>query len=433
MTQDALAILGLPLWRRTTDGVRLMAYPATPQRPYGLLITAGRTQGSPGERELVLCVPATWDLDLAAPDRSWWWTLRLLGAVRAAAPPLGTILPGQTPFAAYCPGASVGACLLVEAFAPEELGLGAWDAYAQVLLLTDPERTYGLMCGGMTLFGEFIARAAEVHVIQAQRPTVISAGELPNSTASQPGLIPVSERLLKRMQPELFGQAVLQGPLTRFFGKTPTQQWRTQLRTRAALGLLDAAVVIRLQPLVVAVRSQELDCVALLGFPDELGQMLCAHHALERGTRLSVVNCYFAPGNVEQVDITQGPQARGVWGAFWPLLSIAVCDDRIALKRAQSRLAADDFTAVERLADEYVARKGWLVRSGAPLRAPMPAMPLEQLGTKPVAYRPGAKGRGTKKTNRSVTGEVSSNTVLRWLIWLGFVGLLSLCHLAHGH
>ena len=432
MTHTALEVLGEPSWRHTLQAVRLMAYPATATRPYGLLITAGRVQGLVGERDLILCLPGAWSLDVQDPNRAWWWTLRLLSDLRSRTVPLGSIVAASssTP---YYPESPFCACLLVEAFAPEDVSLAGWGSYAQVLLLTKDEQDYGAYCGWLTLYAQSIARSSNLHIIHPQRGSFVTLKELPTSAASSPGLIPISDHMLKLVQPELIGRISLSGPLSATFGTASTQHWRNQLRTNAACGLLDLAVVVRLEPLVVAVRSLELDCVALLGFPGELGEALRAKHGLVRGSLTSVVNTYFGPGAMEQADITPGPRSRGAWHGFWPLLSIAICDDQVALKRALSHLDQKDSALLLRQAEDFVQTKGWLVRSGAPMRAILPAMPLHQLDvdrkdSRPESEHPSAIAPQAKKQPKD-----PSWRSVGWLIWVGIVILGALHNCTGGH
>ncbi len=120
------------------------------------------------------------------------------------------------------------------------------------------------------------------------------------SEASDPGQVEISLSKLCLFHPE--------------FEPNPRGFWRKLRQPKAeereiaiellaeymAFGDSRAAVVLEVEPLLVAAYTDELDCVALLmyldggvpGYPRDVSKSLCQAHNLQAGTRLLTVNTY---------------------------------------------------------------------------------------------------------------------------------------------
>ena len=132
------------------------------------------------------------------------------------------------------------------------------------------------------------------------------------TAASDPGRLSTSMEKLRRLQPELFGW---RGWLVRHAWGSRTLNARQTIAMIAEhmnCGDSRAAVVAQVSPLVVAAYTDELDCVVLLSFPDELA----GEYQLRVGSRLLTVNTY---GKAKRIasDLQEGPNALHRWTNFF--------------------------------------------------------------------------------------------------------------------
>jgi hypothetical protein len=116
------------------------------------------------------------------------------------------------------------------------------------------------------------------------REFALSPPKTCGGAASDPALVRLSHDKLRRLHPSLYGlrglvRATLEYNLRGVFGYS-----RLRLREWVYHGDSRAAVVVSDLPLIVAAYTDELDCVALLRFPDEYG--------LRVGARLLTANTY---------------------------------------------------------------------------------------------------------------------------------------------
>ncbi|MBA3708196.1 MAG: suppressor of fused domain protein [Planctomycetes bacterium] len=432
-TTDPTASLGAPTWRRRCQDVDVAAYAPNAERRYATLVTCGREGGSGMEKELILCLPWEWTLEFDPTDRTWGWPLRLLVSLRSECREIGAVVPGSGGAEPFAQDSTLVAAMISEAIAPSELALDTSVRFAQVLALTEAERDFADLMGAEQMLALAISKGARLEILDPERASLVADGEFPDSSASRPGLIPVNEELLRELQPELYRGKQLTGRPAKILGTSlPPSEWIARLRTHAACGDLQPALVVRLDPLVIAVRTDELDCVALVGYPSKIGAMLRSRHRLQRGSRLSAVNTYFGEDGPKQNDLTQGPKARGAWHAFWPIVSETVSSDAVALARASRRIDDGDYAETERQAAEYVARKGWIVRNGTPLLSVIGGQPIAHLDAAPPETA--AAARPQKRAARRERGSDDSGSgIPGWVLWLAVVlacGVLRAC-LAH--
>jgi hypothetical protein len=121
-----------------------------------------------------------------------------------------------------------------------------------------------------------------------------------NTQASDPGGIRISREKLQLISPELCEP---RGLWKLFGGFSPRQQfWQLGLAEHMMHGDSRAAIVVERAPLLVAAYTDELDCVALLSFP----QWLAERYALTAGGRLLTVNLY-EDGTSPVSDLWNGP------------------------------------------------------------------------------------------------------------------------------
>lgn len=99
----------------------------------------------------------------------------------------------------------------------------------------------------------------------------------------------------------------------------PAEEMRERFEEYLAQGDSRAAMVVSLEPLVVAALSDDLDAAVLLRFPPELA----SRYELAVGSRLLTVNTYTEMKGVQSgklffaVDVVPGPHRRA-WSNFAP-------------------------------------------------------------------------------------------------------------------
>ena len=92
-----------------------------------------------------------------------------------------------------------------------------------------------------------------------------------------------------------------------------------------------AAIVVSTDPeLLIAAYTDELDCVAMLRFPND---PLVSKYALQRGSRLLTVNTYKQNQRLD-TDLIPGPLAIPRWSGFDPIIADFVTDD---MERVEAR------------------------------------------------------------------------------------------------
>jgi hypothetical protein len=122
-----------------------------------------------------------------------------------------------------------------------------------------------------------------------------------STKASDPGRISLSHDKLQKFLPELYGVRGLIGRIRARFGGFPVLVY---LEEQLQHGDSRAAVVVATDPLLVAAYTDELDCVALLRFSEDLVD----EYSLKVGTRLLTVNTY-KNNMVFDPDLDHGPKA----------------------------------------------------------------------------------------------------------------------------
>jgi hypothetical protein len=132
----------------------------------------------------------------------------------------------------------------------------------------------------------------------------------------------VSHERLKSFCPHLYGWS----------GLSPARRRdRRYLIEHMLYGDSRAAVVVSVEPLLVAAYTDELDCVALLRFPSN-----AASQRVEIGSRLLTVNTY-GRGDRYSADLIPGPARIERWVRFHPIIADFICADPDQVKAPQAR------------------------------------------------------------------------------------------------
>jgi hypothetical protein len=214
--------------------------------------------------------------------------------------------------------------------------------------------------------------------------------------ATNPGALSLSERKLEELEPALFTARTFKCspgcPIDH-----PAAEMRERFAEHLRLGDSRAAVVVALQPLLVAAYSSDLDAVALLRFPVELVE----RYRLKVGARLLTVNTYAdVRGKTTNepfyaVDLVPGPRRSG-WSNFSPFIADFLSDESERIEARKRELPESEWLDVERLTGIRVARMGLdTARSGLPTLAGVPVRPGGvQSYHQPIAYFEGGAGRG---------------------------------------
>lgn len=189
--------------------------------------------------------------------------------------------------------------------------------------------------------------------------------------AYDPGRVELSGLKLARLHPERL-VPVRKGSTQLTF---PSQfhPWIQGFARRLWVGDSRAAVVVSVEPLLVAAYTDELDCVALLRFPAELA----AEYGLEVGSRLLTVNGYLY-GETVAPDLHEGPAAHHQYVNFIPLIAdfLSEAVPRIEFRKAE--ISEAEWSRARELGEAYLARPEVRVRDGRPLYSWFPALlPVE--------------------------------------------------------
>jgi hypothetical protein len=188
------------------------------------------------------------------------------------------------------------------------------------------------------------------------------------SFASDPGSVELSESKLRRLCPNLYASRWnLLGRVDERIG------WRAADRIWCADQLVHgdsrAAVVVSTSPLLVAAYTDELDCVALLRFPDGLATEM----GLGVGSRLLTVNRYVPRGPLAR-DLEDGPASYHRYKNFIPLIADFLSDDVEWLEQRKSRIDEKEWQRTLELGQRYLKQRGEAARDGRPDRCLMPAI-----------------------------------------------------------
>lgn len=192
------------------------------------------------------------------------------------------------------------------------------------------------------------------------------------SFATQPGGLLLDREMLRALDPGMFVLGV--GPLWPWL--LPREHaYADQL----ANGDARAALVMQLQPLLVAAYSEDFDAVVLLRFPDQLART----HGLATGTRLLAVNTYAEPDAAADGDIRHGPASSHQWGGLRPFIGQFLSRDAATMRKRVAAIGESEWARTWTDGQRWLAEHGPRGRDGRPSRCqrPMAADPRCGRGT----------------------------------------------------
>ncbi len=180
--------------------------------------------------------------------------------------------------------------------------------------------------------------------------------------ASDPIRIRLSDAKLQQMHPQLYG-ARAGAVAIRWGGRILNAvEARMMLAEHLSFGDSRAAVVIRVNPLLVAAYTDEQDAVLLLHFP----ALLAKQYRLRLGSRLLTTNTY-RKGPQMAADIVQGPATTNRWTNYYPVIAEFLSDDLDVIERRKLAIAEREWDRAIGFGEALVSRSNFLVRDGRPL------------------------------------------------------------------
>jgi hypothetical protein len=180
------------------------------------------------------------------------------------------------------------------------------------------------------------------------------------SRASDPGLIKMSYTRLRRLCPEDFATGI--DPLDWIDQVAGARAVRNFLvADQLVHGDSRAAVVMSVSPLLVAAYTQELDCIAMLSFPDEFVQ----EFGLHARSRLLTVNRYTFGGRLAS-DLEEGRLSYHRYSNFRPLIADFLSDDTERIRARKATIIEDEWARAWVMGERYLARFGRVARDGNP-------------------------------------------------------------------
>lgn len=128
-----------------------------------------------------------------------------------------------------------------------------------------------------------------------------------------------------------------------------------------------AAIVLQTKPeLIVAAYTDEMDAVALLSFPQELGRT----YDLVKGQRLLTVNVYEYGEGIES-DLELGSEETGRYGNFIPLIAEFLSDDMDQIEYRKSAIPQSEWQKTWQMGENALLG-GQAIRDGEPYMCSIP-------------------------------------------------------------
>jgi hypothetical protein len=180
---------------------------------------------------------------------------------------------------------------------------------------------------------------------------------------ANPGLFSVSEEMLRRQRPDLYGlSGAVRQKLLDLLNRLSA---RDRIKEQMWLGSIQAALVVSTDPGRVAAYSKELDCVAVLAYSSRWLHDL----DLQEGSRLLTVNYHDRAG--KHADLDFGPRKRVPcrWTGFHPIIADFLTEDHVRLAERKKALPEADWQRTEELGYDRLQYAPGAWRSGRPLAA----------------------------------------------------------------
>ena len=184
------------------------------------------------------------------------------------------------------------------------------------------------------------------------------------SMASDPAGIQLADAKLADLCPSLYCTSIKGAFRCLFYNGWSLRYY---LRDMLIHGDSRAAVVVSVDPLLIACYSDDLDGVCLLAF----NQQYVSTYNLRVGSRLlTVLNAFAGVGPVDKSsrarDLVQGEMASPNYFNFWPLVAEFLSDDLAAIDFRKSRIAEEEYLRCHAMGECHLKKFGGKARSGQP-------------------------------------------------------------------
>jgi len=177
---------------------------------------------------------------------------------------------------------------------------------------------------------------------------------------TNPGLFSVSDQLLRRLRPDLFGWRAALAQKIHDLRNTLSE--RDLIKEQLWLGSIQAALVVSVEPGRVAAYSDELDCVAMLSYRPAFLQDL----GLREGARLLTVNYYDTAGKHLDLDYGPGMSATCGWTGVHPIIADFLTDDTDRLEERKEAVPVEEWERTWELGCDKLQYQPGAWRSGRP-------------------------------------------------------------------
>ncbi|HHH76633.1 MAG TPA: hypothetical protein ENL03_06385 [Phycisphaerae bacterium] len=184
--------------------------------------------------------------------------------------------------------------------------------------------------------------------------------------ATDPGLITLSHKKLRVLRPDLYGIRGFWYSLMGLLNSLLSP--RLRIKEGLLYGDSRAAVVISTSPLLIAAYTDELDCIAMLRFPDNFADQ----YNLLEASRLLTVNSYKSSQTYDQ-DLILGPDLIERWSGFNPLIAEFLTEDYDQVEARKNHISDEEWQRAFIMGKEYMNRYPGVARDGRPAHASFPA------------------------------------------------------------
>lgn len=188
------------------------------------------------------------------------------------------------------------------------------------------------------------------------------------SSASHRVRIGLSDEKLKRLDPVLYGAESLSFRKRWGQRELDAQETRRMIAEHMHTGDSRAAVVVSLEPLIVAPYTDEMDCVVLLSFPLYLAREM----NLKLGARLLTVNTY-GRGKRLMPDLSNGPLSYQRYHNFYPIIAEFVSDDLETIEARKRAIDESEWERALRMGESRL-HSGQPPRDGKPTASSKPVV-----------------------------------------------------------
>lgn len=140
-----------------------------------------------------------------------------------------------------------------------------------------------------------------------------------------------------------------------------------------------AAVVVSTSPVLVAAFTDELDCVAILRFPNRPK----AIGKLEVGSRLLTCNLYHNRSEVVS-DLRPGDRNSQQFQNFHPLIADFFADDQFGVSQRKEAIDEEEWERATQMGQRYLQELPEYIRDGCPMDSQKPGTPRHLVPQRPT-------------------------------------------------